>query len=33
MDDIERYYPGKFDFVVVGDPVIGAVKLAIEAVK
>jgi N-acetylglucosamine kinase-like BadF-type ATPase len=33
MDGIERYYPGKFDFVVVADPVAGAVKLALEAVK
>lgn len=33
MDDIERYYPGKFDFVVIDDPVAGAVKLAIQAIK
>lgn len=33
MNEIERYYPGKFDFVVVDDPVVGAVRLAIEAVK
>jgi N-acetylglucosamine kinase len=33
MNEIERYYPGKFDFVVVGDPVAGAVKLAIENAK
>jgi N-acetylglucosamine kinase-like BadF-type ATPase len=33
MDDIERYYPHKFDFVVVGDPVAGAVRLALEAIK
>jgi len=32
-NEIQRRYPGKFDFVFVGDPVIGAVKLAIEAVK
>ena len=32
MDDIERYYPGKFDFVVVADPVVGAVRLALEAI-
>ena len=30
MDDIERYYPGKFDFVVIDDPVAGAIKLALE---
>jgi len=33
INEIERHYSGKFDFVFVGDPVIGAVKLAIEAVK
>jgi N-acetylglucosamine kinase-like BadF-type ATPase len=33
MNEIERYYPKRFDFVVVADPVIGAVKLAIENVK
>ncbi|UMX47717.1 MAG: hypothetical protein L7H18_04725 [Candidatus Nealsonbacteria bacterium DGGOD1a] len=33
MNEIERYYPKKFDFVVVGDPVIGAVKLALENIK
>jgi len=33
MDDVERYYPGKFDFVVVGDPVVGAIRLALEAIK
>jgi N-acetylglucosamine kinase-like BadF-type ATPase len=33
MNEIDRYYPGKFDFVVVGEPVVGAVKLAIEAAK
>ena len=33
MDDIERYYPGKFDFVVVADPTVGAVRLALEAIK
>ena len=32
-NEIERRYPGKFDFVFAGDPVVGAVKLAIEAVK
>ena len=31
MNEIERYYPGKFDFVISGDPVMGAVKLALEA--
>jgi len=31
MNEISRYYPGKFDFVVVADPVAGAVKLALEA--
>jgi N-acetylglucosamine kinase-like BadF-type ATPase len=30
MNEIERYYPGKFDFVVVADPVVGAVRLALE---
>lgn len=30
MNEIERYYPGKFDFVVVADPVIGAIRLAME---
>lgn len=33
MDEIQRYYPGKFDFVVVADPVVGAVKLALENSK
>ena len=33
MNEIERYYPKKFDFVVVGDPVIGAVKLALAGAK
>lgn len=33
MDEIQRYYPGRFDFVVVGDPIIGAVRLAIESVN
>ncbi len=33
MDEIERYYPGKFDFVVVDNPVIGAVRLAIRGIK
>ena len=33
MDDIDRYYPKKFDFVVSGDPVMGAVKLAMESIK
>ncbi len=33
MDDIERYYPGKFDFVVIADPVAGAIRLALEAIK
>jgi len=32
-NEIERRYPGKFDFVFAGDPVVGAVKLAIEVVK
>lgn len=32
-DEIQRHYPGKFDFVFVGDPVIGAVNLALEVVK
>ncbi len=31
--EIERYYPGKFDIVFVGDPVAGAVKLALENAK
>ncbi len=31
MNEIQRYYPGKFDFVVVDDPVAGAVRLALEA--
>ncbi len=31
-NEIERCYPGKFDFVVVDDPVIGAVRLAVEAI-
>lgn len=33
MNEIERYYPKRFDFIVAGDPVVGAVKLAIESVK
>jgi len=33
MNGIERYYPKKFDFVAVGDPVVGAVKLALGAIK
>lgn len=32
-NEIERRYPNKFDFVFAGDPVVGAVKLAIEVVK
>ena len=32
-NEIEKYCPRKFDFVFVGDPVIGAVNLALEAVK
>jgi len=31
MNEIDRYYPKKFDFVVVSDPVAGAVRLALEA--
>ena len=30
MNEIDRYYPKRFDFIVVADPVVGAVKLAIE---
>lgn len=30
-NEIERCYPGKFDFVFIDDPVIGAVRLALEA--
>lgn len=32
-NEIERRYPNKFDFVFAADPVVGAVKLAIEVVK
>ncbi len=33
MNEIEKYCPRKFDFVVVADPVIGAIKLALENAK
>jgi len=33
MNEIDRYYPKRFDFIVVADPVVGAVKLAIESAK
>ena len=33
MNEIERYYPKRSDFVVVDDPAVGAVKLAIEGVR
>jgi N-acetylglucosamine kinase-like BadF-type ATPase len=33
MNEIDRYYPKRFDFVVVADPVVGAVKLALEAIN
>jgi len=33
MNEIDRYYPKRFDYVVIADPVNGAVKLALEAVK
>ena len=33
MNEIDRYYPKRFDFIVVDDPVVGAVKLAIENAK
>jgi len=32
-NEIQRHYPNKFDFVFVGDPVIGAIRLAAENVK
>jgi len=32
-NEIERRYPGKFDFVFIDDPVAGAVRLALENVK
>ncbi len=31
-NEIERRYPGKFDFVFIGDPVVGAINLALEVV-
>lgn len=31
VNEIERRYPGKFDFVFIGDPAIGAINLALEA--
>lgn len=33
MNEIERYYPKRFDFIVSGDPVAGAVKLALEKIN
>jgi len=32
-NEIERRYPGKFDFVFIDDPAVGAIKLALEAIR